>query len=240
MKREDLLQDKSKEKKDPNIIFVSEWHPMLRMIPSILKQNFHIIENDPVLKKIFPTKPLVAYRRPKNIRNHVVRNNMVKKEKKSGSSKCGKCKLCTAHDFLVSDTIFNSKKNIKIKLEHSGTCSSEGVIYAVKCKKHGCIYVGQTGVPLRSRFDKHRWDIKNRPGNSDLVNHFHKNHQLKDMEIFILQTGIQDGKEREFYEDKWICKLQTFKDINTELHQYAKEMYGVYTKLNTNQDNPTQ
>ena len=77
-------------------------------------------------------------------------------------------------------------------------------------------------------------------GFSDLAQHFHKNHRLKDMEIFILQTGINDEKEREFYEDKWICKLQTFKDINTELHQYAKDMYGVYNKLNTNEETQTQ
>ena len=81
MQREDLLQDKPKEKKDPNIIFVSEWHPTLSTIPSILKQNYHIIENDPVLKKIFPTKPLVAYLRPRNIRHHVVKNDLIKKVK---------------------------------------------------------------------------------------------------------------------------------------------------------------
>ena len=84
---------------------------------------------------------------------------------------------------------------------------------------------------LCSRFDKHRWDIKNRPGNSDLAAHFHKNHRDSDLEVFILQTGLPDEKQREFFEDKWICALQTYKDINTDLHQYAKDMYGLYSKL---------
>ena len=88
--REDLLQDKPKEKKDPNLIFVSDWHPILGNIPSILKRNFHIIENDSVLTKVFPSKPLVAFRRPKTIRNHTVQNDIRKKEEKSGSSKYGK------------------------------------------------------------------------------------------------------------------------------------------------------
>ena len=51
------------------------------------------------------------------------------------------------------------------------------------------------------------------------------------MEVFILQTDIKDEKEREFYEDKWICALQTFQGMNTDLHQYAKDMYGLYAKV---------
>ena len=149
-----------------------------------------------MLTKIFPSKPLVAYRRPKTIRNHAVRNDIRKEEVKTGSSKCGKCKLCTVYNFSTSNTITNKNKNITINLKHFGTCSSEGVIYAVRCKKHNSIYVGHTGVPLRSRFDKHRWDIKNRPGNSDLAEHFHKNHQDKDLEVYILQTGLPDEKQR--------------------------------------------
>ena len=232
MKREDLLRDKPKEKRDPNVIFVSDWHPSLNTIPSILKKNLHIIENDPVLSKIFPAKPLVAFRRPKTIRNHVVRNDIRKKESRSGSTKCGKCKLCTSNLFSTADNISNSKKKISIKLKDFGDCTSEGVIYAARCKKHDSIYVGHTGVALRSRFDRHRYDIKNRPGNSELAEHFHgKNHRESDMEVFILQTGIAEEKRREFLEDRWICRLQTLKDLNTELHQYGKDMYGQFSKI---------
>ena len=145
MDREELLQDKQKEKKDPNTIFVSDWHPMLNNIPAILKRNFHLIENDSELAKIFPSKPLVAFRRPRNIRNHVVRNNIYKEDTKKGSVKCGKCKFCTSYNFVTSDTITNKKKNISIKLRHFGSCASEGVIYAARCRKHHCIYVGTHG-----------------------------------------------------------------------------------------------
>ena len=82
--------------------------------------------------------------------------------------------------------------------------------------------------------NEHRWDIKNRPGNSELAEHFHKNHCDKDMEVYILQTGIADEKEREFYEDKWICTLQTFQGMNTDLHQSARDMYGLYAKIQPN------
>ena len=57
------------------------------------------------------------------------------------------------------------------------------------------------------------------------------------MEVFILQTNIKDEKEREFHEDKWICALQTFQGMNTDLHQYAKDMYGVYARVKSIQKN---
>ena len=232
IKREDLLQDKKKEKKDPNSIFVSDWHPMLKNIPSILKQNFHLIENDSSLTKIFPSKPLVAYRRPKTIRNHVVRSDVLRKENEtSGSTKCGKCKLCTVNEFSIKSTITNKNKGISRKIKDFGSCDSKGIIYAARCKKHNSIYVGHTGESLKSRFNKHRWDIKHRPGNSELAEHFHNNHQDKDLEVTILQTALPDENERVHFEDKWICKLQTYKDLNTDLHPYAKDMYGCYNKV---------
>ena len=51
IKRDDLLLDKQKPKKDPQTIFVSEWHPSLSTLPSILKKHFHLIESDQELTK---------------------------------------------------------------------------------------------------------------------------------------------------------------------------------------------
>ena len=95
-----MLQDKPKEKKDLKRIFVSDWHLILSNIPSIPKRNFHLIRNDSVLTKIFSSKPLVAFRRPRTIRK---RNDIYKEEVKSGTVKCGKCKICTGYNFSTSD-----------------------------------------------------------------------------------------------------------------------------------------
>ena len=37
--RHDLLLDKLKTEKDPQTIFVSEWHPNFKSLPTILKKN---------------------------------------------------------------------------------------------------------------------------------------------------------------------------------------------------------
>ena len=48
--RNELLRDRIRENKDPQTILASTWHPKLRAIPSIVKNNFHLIANDPKLK----------------------------------------------------------------------------------------------------------------------------------------------------------------------------------------------
>ena len=229
LSRKDLLEDRQRDRKDAQTIFVADWHPVLSTLPTILKRNFHIVENDPELSNIFRTRPLVAFRRPKTIRNHVVKNDIRRERKPVGATRCGKCKLC--HILSTKTEITNQNKNITVKLVCSGTCKSKGVIYAAKCKTHNCIYVGHTGEELRTRFSKHRYDIKSRPGNSELAEHFHKNHVEEDMEVFILQENLFDEREREFFEDKWICRFQTQGALNTDLHQYAKDMYHMHSKV---------
>ena len=225
--RKYLLEDRLREKKDPQTIFVADWHPVLNKIPTILKRNFHIMENDAELSKIFETKPLVAFRRAPTIRNHVVRNDIRQRKNSSDVMKCGKC----GDNLSSKREITNRTKNITVKLTCSGTCTTQNVIYAARCKKHNCIYVGHTGEELRTRFSKHRYDVKSRPDNSELAEHFHKDHTEKDMEVFILQTNLPDVKQREFFEDRWICRLQTQGELNTDLHQYAKDMYHMFNKV---------
>ena len=53
MDRNELLRDRIRENKDPQTILVSTWHPKLSAIPSISKNNFHLISSDPKLSKIF-------------------------------------------------------------------------------------------------------------------------------------------------------------------------------------------
>ena len=63
MDRNELLRDRTRESKDPQTILVSTWHPKLSAIPSILKNNFHLVSSNPKLSKIFKEKPTVTYRK---------------------------------------------------------------------------------------------------------------------------------------------------------------------------------
>ena len=230
--REDLLRENIKTKKDPQTVFVTDWHSNFSFLPSILKKHYHIIQNDPYLKEVFPEKPTVAYRKVKTIRNYVTKNDVSPQKINSQKTTvpCGNCKLCK--NIQTIEHIHNAQKNIKIKLKGGGNCKTESVIYAATCTKHQVTYIGHTGDKLSERFSRHRHDIKKRPENSELAAHFHQNHSDEDMKITILEAGFETKAERIRSEDKWICQLQTIQPfgINTEISSYGKEMYDTFTK----------
>ena len=229
MERMDLLKENQKQKRDPQTIFVCDWHPSLSRVPSILKQHFPVLQSDDHLSRIFTEPPTVAFRRPRTIRNHIVRNDIQPAKKKpTSTTECGSCIHCK--HIRKNSTITNSKKDITIKLADGGTCKTENLIYAARCKKHDLLCVGHTGKSLANRFGKHRSDIKNRPGNSELAEHFHSGHTLDDLEVCILQSGIASPEERELLEEKWICRLQTLHPtgINKKIKHFAKDMYTSY------------
>ena len=85
----------------------------------------------------------------------------------------------------------------KIKAENGGNCQTTNLIYAVICTRHNAICVGQTGCSLASRFSKHRHDIKNRPDNTEIAEHFHKGHQEGDMKAMILQQDFLSPRNNE-------------------------------------------
>ena len=240
IKREDLLLNNQKVEKDPQTIFVTEWHPSLSRLSSILKKHFHLLESDQELAKVFPKPPSVAFRRPKSLRKHLVytqHSPTSKDEAGTCTLSCGRCKICKA--LASSKEISNPKvKNTTQKITDCGTCSSRNLIYAVRCKKCKTFYIGQTGEKLQDRMSKHRYDIRKRPENSELAEHFHLNHDLNEpekyMEVFILQTGLLSEAEREHFEDRWICRLQALQPtgMNKEMHSYGIAMYNSF-KLTT-------
>ena len=91
LERKDLLLDKERPKKDPQMIFVSEWHPSLSKLPTILKKHYHLLQSDQNLSKVFPDPPSVAFRRPKSIRNHLIRGDILPTKKEpTCTMPCGK------------------------------------------------------------------------------------------------------------------------------------------------------
>lgn len=54
----------------------------------------------------------------------------------------------------------------------SCTCSTEGIINAIKCISCQFICIGQTGDRMKKRLGQHKSDIKKRPGKNDMPIHF--------------------------------------------------------------------
>ena len=65
----------------------------------------------------------------------------------------------------------------------------------------------------------------------NLQNLFHESHNLNnDINVTILQNNIKAAAARRYHEGKWICKLKTLTlhGLNTEIGDYAKEIYTFY------------
>ena len=122
-------------------------------------------------------------------------------------------------------------------MNDGGTCQTKSVIYAAVCMRHNCICVGQTGEYISIRFEKHRYDIKSRPKNSEIAEHFHQDHEDGDMKVLILESGLSgSNKKREYHEDRWMCRLQSLqaKDssgLNKDINIFGREMYQCFSKL---------
>ena len=232
MIRKELLSDKSElSSKDAHTVLVCTWHPSLKQLPLILQQNYNILSADIKLSKIFNERSTVAFRRKKNLSNHLCRNDIRKKQIK----KVEKCKGCQLCKILNSNkTVVNKNNGTKVDIKQGANCKTTGIIYAINCKKCEQIYVGHTGDSMSERWSKHKYDVKNRPTQNELATHCHKDHDLeKDIEVFILDHGIHPLEERKRLEDKYICKLQTLQSndggMNRETGPYAKEMYQLWT-----------
>ena len=91
---------------------------------------------------------------------------------------------------------------------------------------------------MADRWSKHKYDIKSRPEQNELSKHCKRNHDPeKDLEVTIVDDGIEKLEERERMEDKIMCRLQTHQcnkgGMNLDTHAYAKEMYNLWAQVNS-------
>ena len=94
------------EKRRP--VFAVMYDPRLPALPSIVKKHWRtMVESDPHLKEVFPLPPLVAYRKPQNIRDKIVRSKIPSTPKRinrmvPGMTKCNNCAICRRKIYSVN------------------------------------------------------------------------------------------------------------------------------------------
>jgi hypothetical protein len=86
--RNDLLEYKEK-KINKRVPLVLAYHPSLEKISGIVRHHWKQIEKGETLAKLFPEPPVVAFRRPKSIKDTLVRAAVSRP-----SSTVGQCKPC--------------------------------------------------------------------------------------------------------------------------------------------------
>ena len=128
--------------------------PRLPSIPDIVKKHWRSMTQDPRLKEIFPEPPLVAYKRPPNIRDKLIRSKVppptkIQRRKVPGMKKCNKCSICP---FIQEGKIVKgTSTNFKVDINTSVDCSTTNVIYLLRCDKWSQLYIGETERMLKDR-----------------------------------------------------------------------------------------
>ena len=178
-------------------------------------------------KSLYRSNLVASYKRPKNIRDHLIRAKTVyhdigTKETQTETPKGDKnvclkkdCKYCKMLDH--SGHIQSKTNKMQHTTKHNITCNSSNVIYGIECIKCQAQYVGQTKRKLKERIREHIYHVQKSTNISDVSYHFNHNEHcgMKDMRVYILDFiyAHPDSKRakslRNTIEFNWIQKLQT-------------------------------
>jgi hypothetical protein len=215
-------------KEDPGtnkIKFMTTYNRNLPNIKTTIDKNWDILQTNERLANIFKDKPILTFKRNKNLRDLIggtkMQNNkrLTKRENKSGF--CGPClsqvgNICCKQ--IISTKFFRSSKTGKqFEIRHKVNCKTRKGIYLGSCILCPIYkYVGKFETPWNKRLYTHRADAK-KETSIPFDEHFSKpGHNFTDHARFIIIEKLTrpidtetDRKTLQDREDFWMAKLNT-------------------------------
>jgi hypothetical protein len=191
---------------------------------SIFRQHWaHMVSEYPELKRVMSAPPRICYRRPKNLRDILVRakvpppSSVKPLRQKQGFKRCmnSRCQCCPFTVNTKTHSSLYSKKSWSI--QSPVDCNTNNCVYAVTCKKGGhsgaacgteCQYVGLTTRKAKVRWGEHKSSAKPllQQTSKPVGKHFsEKGHEIHDMNFVVIEKVRSQNpfilKARESY---WI------------------------------------
>jgi hypothetical protein len=213
--RNDLLEYKEK-KINKRVPLVLTYHPSLEKIPGIVRHHWKEIEKCETLAKLFPEPPVVAFRRPKSIKDTLVRAALSRPSSTVGQCKpCGdkRCKCCLQ---LQHAQVLHSKTTVK---ENKIFCNAMSIakhlmwFYLLDCHVCGSQYVGENVQPFNKRMNGHRRDLTKKtllPVSQHFVSPGHSLDDFGRSNFFIIDYNLSwKENQRQKRESFWIREIQT-------------------------------
>jgi hypothetical protein len=150
-----------KEKKiNKRVPLVLTYHTSLEKNSGIVRHHWKEIEKSETLAKLFPEPPVVAFQRPKSIKDTLVRAAISR-----SSSTVGQCKPCGDKRYkcclqLQHTQVFYSKTTGKeYKIFCNVNCKTPNVVYLLDCHVCGSQHGGESVQPFNKRMNGHRSDL---------------------------------------------------------------------------------
>ena len=114
------------------------------------------MNQDPRMAEIFPLPPLVAYKRPPNIREKLIRAKIPTtppsrpKREVKGMRKCLNCAACPF--IKEGQQVQATQSKFKIDINVSANCQTTNCIYLLGCKSCAQQYIGESERSIKERF----------------------------------------------------------------------------------------
>ena len=142
----------------------------------IIRRHWRTMNQDPYLAEVFPQPPLVAYKRPQNIKDKLIRAKIPDqptarpKRNLPGMKKCNNCPICPS--VTTGRTVEATQSNYKVDIDRNVDCQTKKLIYCVECKKCSQQYIGETKRSLQDRFSDHLGYVRNKKLHKATGQHF--------------------------------------------------------------------
>ena len=170
---------KEREKQpDAKYRLITTYNELLPNMKQVAKEHWKITLTKEECRQYLREIPQVAYKRNKNIKNHLVRAKFRDQKKKDEnisfgkSSKCNHSRCSWCKNVQETTTFTSRKTNKRYFLRHQLNCKSDWIVYLAECKIHKKQYVGKTKPSLNIRMNNNRSHIKTQFRSCKLTEHF--------------------------------------------------------------------
>ena len=173
------------------------------------------------MAEIFSLPPLVAYKRPPNIREKLIRAKIPTtppsrpKREIKGMRRCLNCAACPF--VKEGQQVQATQSKFKIDINVSANCQTTNCIYLLGCKRCPLQYIGESERSIKERFLEHKGYVTNNNLSKATGSHFNqKGHKIRELEITILEKIFNPEPQfRKQREKMYINKFNTkYKGIN--------------------------
>jgi hypothetical protein len=206
--RETALLPSTKPKFLTRPPLVLTYNPAFKTLPKVLHHLFEQIDIDPNCKVQFPEHPILAFRRPKNLGDFLISSKFQEHPPIRSKHASKTCLTCPAR--FKGTTLQSSVGPFSFPVDITLNCKSRCIIYAIICRYCKQMYIGETGLPLHTRFNLHRSACKKSTPATPLAVHFSKpNHEFTQTWVTPIMS-VTHSVERKFKEKHLIKNLATF------------------------------
>ena len=209
---------------------ISTFHPSFTAYKRTIQTNWDTLSRSLSTRRMFDTPITFGYRRPKNLREHLVHAKLPSIDAHDNRPKICPPKPCTKRRYCQtidkSSSIIDPTSQRKYISRYNVTCQSQNLIYAIQCTKCQKLYVGQTKRRFQTRMSEHFRSITQEDHQKSVGHHFstsNKHSGLSNVKTFILEfcssaPSDQNRPKRERLEKKWQYRLHSHfpTGLNTE------------------------